>query len=120
MAYQDVKRALIEPSRSTGRSDDPNVQGQIDYLHTQLQRLSQEVVVCHNLVQQFGISIANGLTTVAVTMPAKMPDANYFVGASASFNSGGVWVTAKTTTGFTLNWATATVGSQSARLLIVG
>ncbi len=120
MAYQDVKKGLISPSRPFARTADVFAQDQIDFLAKNLQQLSQEVVLCHNLVWNFAVAVGNGLTTLAVTLPARMPDANYFVGVQANFNNGGTWVTAKTTTGFTLNWVTATVGTQAARFLIVG
>lgn len=120
MAYQNVERAPFRPPRNIGIVPDKATRAVIEDLADNLNRLNLEVVTCHNLIQQFAVSIGNGLTNLAVTMPAPMPDVNYFVGVQANFNNGGTWITAKTTTGFTLNWATATVGSQAARLLIVG
>jgi hypothetical protein len=59
------------------------------------------------LTQQNGTAtIASTSTSTAVTLAAPMPDANYRVSLSASAGEL-VWVTGKTTTGFTLNRATA-------------
>ena len=82
-------------------------------------RLAQEVIDCHNSIQQFVISIGAVLTTIAVTLPIPLPDANYYVGVQFVFNNGGYWITSKTATGFNITWVTATVGTQGARILVV-
>lgn len=62
----------------------------------------------HNtLTQQNGAAtIALASTSTSVTLAAPMPDANYRVSLSASAGEV-VWVSGKTTTGFTLNRSTA-------------
>ncbi len=118
MAYQDVKRAIIKNARAF-KVEDAAAKQVLEQLAQDVNNLTQEVVDCHNRVLNFAVAIGNGLTTINVTLPAAMPDANYFVGVQMNFNNGGSWVTAKTVTGFTLTWATATVGAQAVRFLIV-
>lgn len=55
---------------------------------------------------QNGAAVFPGANTVAVTLPLRMPDANYRVGLSANANET-VYVNAKTTTGFTLKSSNA-------------
>ena len=59
------------------------------------------------MTQQNGTAtIGSASTSASVTLAAPMPDANYRVSLSASAGEV-VWVTGKTTTGFTLNRTTA-------------
>lgn len=118
MPYQEVKRAQIRPAPPTTGIDAP-VSTSLDFVNEGLRRLSMEVVDCHNRVEQFDNAVGNGLTTIAIVLPAPVADALYFVGADFSFDNGGYWTSAKTTSGFTLNWATASVGAQSVRILVI-
>jgi hypothetical protein len=104
MAYQDVKRAKTAISLTPWATDDQKI-GVILQEH---QQLAQEVVECHNRVQVFAQTLTGvGITTKAVTLPAPARDSSYFVGVMFAANAGANWVTARTTTGFTLTWATA-------------
>src|SRR5262249_19053379 len=54
------------------------------------------------LAAQKGVATFTGSGTVVVTLPVALPDASYRVGLSASANET-VWVTGKSSAGFTLN-----------------
>jgi hypothetical protein len=114
VAYQDVKGAIVVPVVYTG---DPAVA--IEQLRVGHVSLAQEVRECHKRIQEFNISIGTGLTTIAVVFPIPTFTVNYYAGTDMSFDNGGLWSSAKAKTGFTLTWKTATVGTQSARILIV-
>ena len=104
MAYQDVKRAKTAISLTPWASDSDK----IGVLLQEHQQLAQEVVECHNRIQVFTVTISGvGITTGAITLPAPARDSSYFVGVMFAANAGANWVTARTTTGFTLTWATA-------------
>jgi hypothetical protein len=120
MPYQSIDRAQFRPGNQTLSIEDPGTRDAISKVIQDYNKLAQEVVSCHNLIQNFAVTIANGLTTLAITLAIPMPDTGYAVGANFNFNNGGYWVTGKTKTGFTLNWATATVGAQAVRFLVVG
>lgn len=117
MAIQDIKRSEELPST---RLDDPVVLE----IYNSYSELSQQVNNINARIQQFQISISNGLTTINVVLnntAGRHPTytTEYYVGVQFSFNNGGYWITAKTINGFTITWITASVGSQSARILIV-
>jgi hypothetical protein len=120
MAVQDIQRSPRRPNRpfATDIEDRPTRQ-YVEKLAFDMRELSDELRLLHNRIVNFAISIGAGLTTIAVTMPIPMPDTSYAVSVNMNFNNGGFWVTGKTTTGFTLNWVTATGGGASARFLIV-
>lgn len=120
MAIQDIRRAQPDlPLLIYDIREEP-IGTNFDQLRTAYKRLAMEVIEVHNRLEQFSAAIANGLTTINVTLPIPMPDASYWVGAEFSFNNGGYWTSAKTTAGFTLTWATASVGAQSVRIAIIG
>ena len=52
------------------------------------------------------VAVAAGATSLAVTLPTALPDTNYAVYVTPQWNTS-VWVTGKTTTGFTINFGTA-------------
>ena len=117
--YQDIEKAPVSISRPAAGADDLKAQAQIDQLYGYYQRLAKQVFNCQSVVCNFAVTVANGLTTLAITLPFTYPDTQYVVNAQFNFNNGGWWVTGKTRTGFTLNWATASVGAQAVRFLIV-
>jgi len=57
-------------------------------------------------------TIANSATTKAVTLTPNEPDASYGVYVNLGYDNGGVWVTSKATTGFTVNVKTAAAGGN--------
>jgi hypothetical protein len=115
LAYQDVKGAIVVPVVYDAQN--PGIS--IEQLRVGHISLAQEVRECHKRIQEFNISIGTGLTTIAVVFPIPTFTVNYYAGTDMSFDNGGVWSSAKAKTGFTLTWKTATVGTQSARILIV-
>jgi hypothetical protein len=50
-------------------------------------------------------------TSIAVIFPEAEQDTNYSVYVEFAQNSGAYWITAKSTTGCTINWATSSTGS---------
>ena len=52
------------------------------------------------------IAVAAGATSLAVTLSTTLPNTNYAVYVTPQWNTS-VWVTGKTTTGFTINFVTA-------------
>lgn len=113
MGIQDVKKAIVAPLFTGDPLED------LKRFQKAYSELSQQVRDVHNRIQQFGVAIAGGATTLAVTMPHPTFTTAYGVFVDFIFSAGSRWVTAKTKTGFTLNWASAAVGAQTARLLIV-
>ncbi len=117
MPIQDIKRSEELPST---RFDDPVVLE----IYNSYSEVSQQLNNINARIQQFEITIANGSTANNVVLndtAGRHPTytTEYYVGVQFSFNSGGYWVTAKTTTGFTITWVGPSPGAQSARVLIV-
>lgn len=117
MPIQDIKRSEELPSV---RYDDPVVLE----IYNSYSEVSQQLNNLNSRIQQFPVSIGNGLTTVNVVLngiAGRHPTFTdlYYVGVDFSFANGGYRTSAKTINGFTLTWATASVGTQSARILIV-
>ena len=52
------------------------------------------------------VAVAAGATSLAVSLPLTLPNTNYAVYVTPQWNTS-VWVTNKTTTGFTINFGTA-------------
>jgi len=57
--------------------------------------------------------VAAGATSLAVTLSQALPSTNYAVYVTPQWNTS-VWVTGKTTTGFTINFGTAAPTGGSA------
>jgi hypothetical protein len=113
---QRIKRSnVVPPTRIT----DPA----LIEVYNSYSDVSQQVNNMNDAIQQFQVSLGNGLTTLAVTMrtsgghPTKTTD--YYVGAQFQIANGCYWVTAKTVNGFTLNWTTASAGTTVIWILIV-
>lgn len=53
------------------------------------------------------VTVLSGATTAAVTLTPNEADTGYRVVFGANFNNGGIWLTSRATTGFTVNVATA-------------
>lgn len=122
MAYQDIRRSVVLPTEiipPSGPMTDKGIRDAFAQIFRVYSSLAQEVMLCHNSIQQFSITIANGLTTASAIFPAPTKTTNYIAVLSPEFNSGGPWITSKTTTGCSMSWITATVGSQTMRILIV-
>ena len=111
MAYQDIKAGIVVPP-ITYAEDPAKALESLRLAHNQV---TQEVRECHKRIQQFTITIAAATTTLAVTLAIPAFTANYAVAVDFDFNNGGHWQTAKTTTGFTLTWATASPGAPPQR-----
>lgn len=111
MSYQDIKRAIVKlaPPLNIEEADRP-VWDAIRQTTEAYSQLAQEVVLCHNSIQQFTVNSV-AATTVNVTLPAPAKTALYYIGAMFPATNGGYWVTAQSTTGFTLTWATAVTGT---------
>jgi len=52
------------------------------------------------------VTVASGSTSLAITLPKSEPDTSYGVIVTPQWNTT-VWITNKTTTGFTINFGTA-------------
>jgi hypothetical protein len=61
-------------------------------------------------VAQKQIGLAYHGTSLAVTFPVAEKDASYQVQATFNFNTGGYWITSKTTTGCTINTVNSNAG----------
>lgn len=57
-----------------------------------------------------GEQVVTGTTSVNIVFPTEEPNVTYIPMVLPNFNAGNVWVTAKTTTGFTINCTTAGTG----------
>jgi hypothetical protein len=120
MAYQDIKRAKVAPELTFTMGMTPDVLvNAVARIVQEYQQLAQEVVLCHNSIQEFPVAVGNGLTAIAVVFPAPTKTALYTVSLNPEFDAGSFWTTAKTTTGFTANWKTASVGAQTIRVLVI-
>lgn len=119
MNFQDLAKSIINPPRSwDSRTLTQDVRHAFNDVFENIKRITQTLNFMTNCVQNFSVAVGGGLTTLAVTMPKPMLDTNYAVLVQAAFNNGGTWITSKSTTGFTFNWATATVGAQAVRFLV--
>lgn len=114
MAYQDIKAGKVVTTSPAGA--DPNLL-QLWNEHTQL---AQEVRECHKRIQHFTSTITGGATSSAITLAIPTFTTSYIVVVEFPFTNGGEWITAKTKTGFTLNWVTASpIGTNTFRFLVV-
>jgi len=59
-----------------------------------------------NYLKGNNVAVAAGATSLAVTLPVTLPTTSYAVYVTPQWNTS-VWVTGKTTTGFTINFGTA-------------
>ena len=59
-----------------------------------------------NFFKGNNVAVAAGATSLAVSLPTTLPNTNYAVYVTPQWNTS-VWVTGKTTTGFTINFGTA-------------
>ena len=59
-----------------------------------------------NALKGNNVAVAAGATSLAVSLPTTLPNTNYAVYVTPQWNTS-VWVTGKTTTGFTINFGTA-------------
>lgn len=57
-------------------------------------------------------TIADAATTIAVTLGTDEPDTDYAVYVELGYDNGGVWITSKATTGFTINVKNAAAGGN--------
>lgn len=114
MPIQDVGKALVQPGFG---STDP--MEELRRFQKAYSELAQQVRGIHDRIQQFGIDIGNGLTSIAVVLAHPTFTVLYCVSPDFSFTHGSHWTSAKTVNGFTLNWSVASVGAQTARILVV-
>lgn len=116
MAIQDVRRS--EPLPSV-RIDDPVVLE----IYNSYYEASLQLNNLHNRIQEFEVAVANGTTSKAVTFELfgghPTFTTSYYVGVEFALTNGGCWITNKTTTSCTVNWATALGSDSTIRLLIV-
>ena len=70
-------------------------------------------VAIGNFLKGNNVSVAAGATSLAVTFPVTLPNTNYAVYVTPQWNTS-VWITGKTTTGFTINFGTAAPTGGSA------
>ena len=66
-----------------------------------------------NYLKGNNVAVAAAATSLAVTLPVTLPNTNYAVYVTPQWNTS-VWVTGKTTTGFTINFGTAAPTGGSA------
>jgi len=66
-----------------------------------------------NYLKGNNVAVAAGATSLAVTLSQTLPSTNYAVYVTPQWNTS-VWVTSKTTTGFTINFGTAAPTGGSA------
>jgi len=66
-----------------------------------------------NYLKGNNVAVAAGATSLAVSLPLTLPNTNYAVYVTPQWNTS-VWVTGKTTTGFTINFGTAAPTGGSA------
>ena len=66
-----------------------------------------------NFLRGNNVAVAAGATSLAVTLSQTLPSTNYAVYVTPQWNTS-VWVTGKTTTGFTINFGTAAPTGGSA------
>ena len=66
-----------------------------------------------NYLRGNNIAVAAGATSLAVSLPVTLPNTNYAVYVTPQWNTS-VWITGKTTTGFTINFGTAAPTGGSA------
>jgi len=66
-----------------------------------------------NTLKGNNVSVAAGATSLAVSLPLTLPNTNYAVYVTPQWNTS-VWITGKTTTGFTINFGTAAPTGGSA------
>ena len=66
-----------------------------------------------NVFKGNNVAVAAGATSLAVTLSQTLPSTNYAVYVSPQWNTT-VWITGKTTTGFTINFGTAAQTGGSA------
>jgi len=66
-----------------------------------------------NFLKGNNVAVAAGATSLAVTLSQTLPSTNYAVYVTPQWNTS-VWVTGKTTTGFTINFGTAAPTGGSA------
>lgn len=59
------------------------------------------------------VTVAASATSLVVTLNPAQPDTNYAINITPNWNAGSVWYTAKTASGFTINWSTAPVAAQA-------
>ncbi len=59
-------------------------------------------------LRDLNVPLGNGVTSKAIAFGTAEPNALYTIFASLSYNGGAIWITNKATTGFTVNWVTAT------------
>lgn len=98
-----IKRTQVNPPAAFYTDD--------RVLRQQYLSLSQELVSVHNLLQGFIVSaIGAGVALVAVTIPVPMKNTNYAVTVEPDWVTA-TSVTAKTVTGFTVNFAVVTPGA---------
>jgi len=69
--------------------------------------------IIQNNLKGNNVAVAAGATSLAVTLPVTLPSTNYAVYVTPQWNTS-VWVTGKTTTGFTINFGTAAPTGGSA------
>ena len=117
--YRTIKRAktaLDLPIRDdSDASEHVRVIRQLIQEH---QQLAQEVVVCHNLVHSFTVNPGNGVASVAVTIPAPMPDTTYSIAAMPDYGTT-CYYSSKSKTGFTLNFGTVTPSANQVILITI-
>jgi len=66
-----------------------------------------------NYLKGNNVAVAAGATSLAVTLSLTLPNTNYAVYVTPQWNTS-VWITGKTTTGFTINFGTAAPTGGSA------
>jgi hypothetical protein len=104
-----VKRTQVSPPPAFYEDD--------RVLRQQYLSLTQEVVTVHNLIQGFTVAgIGAGVALVAVTIPVPMKNTNYAVTVEPDWLTA-TSVTAKTVTGFTVNFAVVTPGAANTLML---
>ncbi len=54
------------------------------------------------------VALGNGVNTLAVTFGTNEIDGSFAIFVSFTYNAGAYWITARGTTGFTINWVTVT------------
>jgi len=69
--------------------------------------------VINNYLKGNNVAVAAGATSLAVTLPTTLQNTNYAVYVTPQWNTS-VWITGKTTTGFTINFGTAAPTGGSA------
>jgi hypothetical protein len=111
MAIQGIKRAKTFPSVSSDAAEWFRNFLLSDYL-----QLAQQVNAIHTSFQEFQIGTTVGNVTKAVTYTFPYADTNYALAAMADWNTS-IWFSLKAKGGVTLNFGTASPGTNNVTLI---